>query len=255
MSSSAWARWSAGGLLCLLCGSSWAGLMAESTRVVFEAGGAEQSLQLVNLNPYPVVVQAWVDDGHLESGPDAAGAAGAAVMPIPPIFRLNPKGQISLRLLATGVPLPVDRESLFWLNLYEIPPTRTDLPADAQTLTVTLRTQMKVLMRPAKLPVSVEDLPEQLRFTLEQRTDGPRLRIDNASPYYATFRALELACARGPAQPLAAEMVAPLTAETLALDSSPPCAVEQAEVRFLLVGDDGNPVAGKAALASSVSGS
>ncbi|NHR04860.1 molecular chaperone [Chromobacterium haemolyticum] len=241
-------------MLCLWCGSSQAGLLAESTRVVFAAGSAEQSLQLVNLNPYPVVVQAWVDDGRLESGPDAVGAAEAAVMPIPPIFRLNPKAQISLRLIATGVPLPADRESLFWLNLYEIPPARTDLPADSQTLTVTLRTQMKLFMRPAKLTSSVEDLPGLLSFALEQGVGGLRLRIDNPSPYYATFRSLEVACAGGEAQAPAADMLAPRTGETLVLAAPLPCAAEAVEVRFLLVGDDGNPVAGRAALRTSASG-
>lgn len=249
MSSKAWLRWKAGGLLCLLCGSCWAGLMAESTRVVFAAGSAEQSLQLVNTNPYPVVVQAWVDDGGLESGPDTASAADAAVMPIPPIFRLNPQAQISLRLIATGVPLPADRESLFWLNLYEIPPRPGDLPADAQTLTVTLRTQMKLFMRPAKLPSPVEKVPEQLRFSLVPTKDGQGLRIDNPSPYYATFRALELVCAGELAQPLTADMVAPQAWETL--DLPLPCEAEAAEVRFLLVDDDGKPVAGRAELWAS----
>ncbi|MCS3806380.1 P pilus assembly chaperone PapD [Chromobacterium alkanivorans] len=249
MSSRAWPCWKVGGLLCLLCGSSWAGLMAESTRVVFAAGSAEQSLQLVNTNPYPVVVQAWVDGGGLESGPDTASAA---VMPIPPIFRLNPQAQISLRLIATGVPLPADRESLFWLNLYEIPPRPGDLPADAQTLTVTLRTQMKLFMRPAKLPSSAEQLPEQLRFALEQDADGSRLRIANPSPYYATFRSLEVVCAGEAAQPLTVDMLAPLARETLDLATPLPCAAEAAEARFLLVDDDGNPVAGRAALGTDV---
>ena len=247
MSSKTWPRWKAGGLLCLLCGSCWAGLMAESTRVVFAAGSAEQSLQLANTNPYPVVVQAWVDDGGLESGPDTASAA---VMPIPPIFRLNPQAQISLRLIATGVPLPADRESLFWLNLYEIPPRPGDLPADAQTLTVTLRTQMKLFMRPAKLPSSAEQLPEQLRFALEQGADGPRLRIVNPSPYYATFRSLEVACAGEAAQPLTVDMLAPLTDQILPLPPSYRCDEAAATARFLLVDDDGNPVAGEARVGS-----
>ncbi|OQS37991.1 hypothetical protein B0T40_07690 [Chromobacterium haemolyticum] len=236
----------AGGVAgCLSCSVS-AGIMAESTRVVFAAGSAEQSLQLANLNPYPVMVQAWVDDGRLESGPDSAEAAAVA---LPPIFRLNPQGQISLRLIATGLPLPADRESLFWLNLYEIPPKPGDLPADAQTLTVTLRTQMKLFMRPAKLPSPVEKVPEQLRFSLVPTKDGQGLRIDNPSPYYATFRALELVCAGELAQPLTADMVAPQAWETL--DLPLPCEAEAAEVRFLLVDDDGKPVAGRAELWAS----
>ncbi|WP_053074504.1 molecular chaperone [Chromobacterium sp. LK1] len=243
MCNKAW-RWGLRGLLCLLCGSSWAGLMAESTRVVFAGGSAEQSLQLINLNRYPVLVQAWVDDGRLDSGPDTLGAE-AAVMPMPPIFRLNPDGQISLRLIATGTPLPVDRESLFWLNLYEIPPARMDLPAAARTLTVTLRTQMKVLMRPAGLRAALEDLPRWLRFAVTREPSGAQLRIDNPSPYFASFRALELRCAGLPALALAADMAPPLAALSLPLPASFHCEDGAATARFLLLDDDGQPLAGE----------
>jgi P pilus assembly chaperone PapD len=66
-----------------------------------------------------VVVEAWVDDGELDSAPEKSTAP---VIPLPPIFRLNAGDQLSLRLLHTGAPLARDRESLFWLNLYEIRP-------------------------------------------------------------------------------------------------------------------------------------
>ncbi|MBF3117189.1 fimbria/pilus periplasmic chaperone, partial [Pseudomonas aeruginosa] len=120
-------------------------MTAERTRLVFVEGQREASLLLVNQNPYPVLVQAWVDDGALDGDPDTALAP---FLPLPPVFRLEPGRQRSLRLLATGQAQARDRESLYWLNIYEIPPQATAEAAGRPRLTVTLRTQMKVLYRP-----------------------------------------------------------------------------------------------------------
>lgn len=107
-------------LLAMLClaPTSEAGVTAERTRLVFVEGQREASLLLVNQNPYPVLVQAWVDDGALDGEPDTALAP---FLPLPPVFRLEPGRQRSLRLLATGQAQARDRESLYWLNIYEIP--------------------------------------------------------------------------------------------------------------------------------------
>ncbi|UTN74283.1 molecular chaperone [Pseudomonas aeruginosa] len=107
-------------LLAMLClaPTSEAGVTAERTRLVFVEGQREASLLLVNQNPYPVLVQAWVDDGALDGEPDTALAP---FLPLPPVFRLEPGRQRSLRLLATGQAQAQDRESLYWLNIYEIP--------------------------------------------------------------------------------------------------------------------------------------
>ncbi len=131
-------------MLCL-APTSEAGVTAERTRLVFVEGQREASLLLVNQNPYPVLVQAWVDDGALDGEPDTALAP---FLPLPPVFRLEPGRQRSLRLLATGQAQARDRESLYWLNIYEIPPQATAEAAGRPRLTVTLRTQMKVLYRP-----------------------------------------------------------------------------------------------------------
>src|SRR5204863_2939575 len=58
------------------------------------------------------------------------------------------------RLINSGAALPSDRESLFWLNIYEIPSTPNGSMAESQLVTVTMRTQIKVFVRPRKLPFS-----------------------------------------------------------------------------------------------------
>ncbi|MCR3870909.1 molecular chaperone, partial [Pseudomonas aeruginosa] len=164
-------------LLAMLClaPTSEAGVTAERTRLVFVEGQREASLLLVNQNPYPVLVQAWVDDGALDGEPDTALAP---FLPLPPVFRLEPGRQRSLRLLATGQAQARDRESLYWLNIYEIPPQATAEAAGRPRLTVTLRTQMKVLYRPHGLHPHAEDAAAELGFALRDET----LRVDNPTP-------------------------------------------------------------------------
>ncbi|MEW3693278.1 molecular chaperone [Pseudomonas aeruginosa] len=172
-------------LLAMLClaPASEAGVTAERTRLVFVEGQREASLLLVNQNPYPVLVQVWVDDGALDGEPDTAQAP---FLPLPPVFRLEPGRQRSLRLLATGQAQAGDRESLYWLNIYEIPPQATAEAAGRPRLTVTLRTQMKVLYRPHGLHPHAEDAVAELGFALRDET----LRVDNPTPYFVSLAGL-----------------------------------------------------------------
>lgn len=165
-------------MLCL-APTSEAGVTAERTRLVFVEGQREASLLLVNQNPYPVLVQAWVDDGALDGEPDTALAS-----------RLQAEygRQRSLRLLATGQAQARDRESLYWLNIYEIPPQATAEAAGRPRLTVTLRTQMKVLYRPHGLHPHAEDAAAELGFALRDET----LRVDNPTPYFVSLAGLAL---------------------------------------------------------------
>lgn len=163
-----------------------AGVTAERTRLILEQGQREVSLALVNQNTYPVLVQTWIDDGAVDAEPDTAEAP---FMPLPAVFRLEPGQQRSVRVLATGQTLSSDRESLYWLNLYEIPPRTDAKPGDGQArLTVTLRTQMKVIYRPTALKADAERAPEQLRFT---RTDNS-VQVENPTPYYITLADLSV---------------------------------------------------------------
>lgn len=227
-------------MLGLLAGpAALAGVTAERTRIIFDEGQRETSLLLVNQNSYPVIVQTWIDDGDLESAPDTAQAP---IMPLPPVFRLNPQQQRSLRLLHTGQALPKDRESLYWLNLYEIPPQSNEPLAEGQTrLTVTLRTQMKVIYRPSALRKDAEEAPRQLVF----RRHGGSVQVENPTPYFITLAGAEVR--QGSASlPLPGELLVPFSQHTL----TPPQALPASagEVRYLWIDDGGNSQTGETTL-------
>ena len=71
-----------------------AAVNAAATRVVFNDGETEASLQLVNKNTYPVVVQAWSDDGDPQATPDKSASP---VLVLPAVFKLQPEEMTNLR--------------------------------------------------------------------------------------------------------------------------------------------------------------
>lgn len=226
--------------LLLLSHGSLAGVTAERTRVVFHEGQREASLSLVNQNTYPVIVQTWIDDGAIDSTPEVAQAP---IIPIPPIFRLNPNQQRSLRLLYTEQMLPKDRESLYWLNLYEIPPQPPEPLIEGQSrLTVTLRTQMKVIYRPKGLNPDIGSIPANL-ITFQKIGDG--LLIENPTPYVITLSSIEtgqshLSMTEGPLLPFSKFM--------LALPSNSNSNSNSKKIKFTWIDDDGNIRSGESKL-------
>jgi len=218
-------------VICSFVAPAWAGVTAERTRVIVHQGEREASLALVNQNRYPVIVQAWVDDGAPDSTPDTAQAP---LMPLPPVFRLNAGQQRSLRLLYTGQTLPTDRESLYWLNIYEIPPQAdTVLAEDQARLTVTLRTQMKVIYRPASLKNSAEDAPRQLRFA--RGTEG--VQVVNPTPCFITLTGARLQDGKA-FIPLPGDLLPPFS--TRSLTSQPAEVPRGADIEFEWIDDGGN---------------
>ncbi len=234
--------WSAA-LWLLLCGWGHAGVIIESSRVVFSAADREQSLLMSNGNSYPVIVQTWIDDGAPDGTPETAGEV--PVLPLPGIFRLEPGEQKNLRLLATQIKQPQDRESLYWLNIYEIPPTDANLPPGVSAVKVAVRLQLKMFYRPQHLKLGVDKLTEQQQFSLIRQPGTLKLKVENASPYYATFSAAKLS-GGGQSRELNIGMLAPFSQRTLDIDGG--AAWQPDSISYILVNDDGNGVVGKKSL-------
>ncbi|MGH3802910.1 MAG: fimbrial biogenesis chaperone [Stenotrophomonas sp.] len=227
-------------VLLLACATARAGVTAERTRVIFNAGDTETALRVVNQNSYPVVVQAWIDDGDPESTPDTAEAP---IIPLPPVFRLEPGEQRSLRLVSVGATPPSDRESLYWLNLYEIPPDAARVADDASSrLTVTLRTQMKVIHRPKGLSMT----PQRAVARMEFRVEEGRMAVLNPTPYVMTLSGISL-CSDPQEGWGEGALVRPFAQVWVALPASN-CARSTNAVRFSWIDDDGNIQQGSARL-------
>ncbi|MBV4465852.1 fimbria/pilus periplasmic chaperone [Pseudomonas sp. SWRI79] len=181
-----------------------ASIVLNNTRVVYEAQDRETSVKLTNAGKKPLVVQSWIDDGDVKKDPSLMKLP---FILMPPITRVDPgKGQ-TLRLMYTGEALPQDRESVFYLNLLEIPP-KAATSADQNIMQIALRTRVKVFFRPANLKGNSSEAPKKLLWTLLKKESGWSLECTNPSSYYVSMTEIALSTGKT-SLPVSDGMVAP----------------------------------------------
>lgn len=182
-----------------LCCFTWllstplqAGVVIASTRVIYPAQEKQVTVSITNdEKEFPLLVHAWIDDGHEEKTPDQLNVPFLLTLPV---FRMEPGKSQSLRIThLTDKPLPADKESVFWLNVLEVPPKPKAVDGKTpNTMQLAFRTRIKLFFRPAKLPGSVGDAPGQLRWKLVTEGKDHVLEASNPSPYFVSFESVAL---------------------------------------------------------------
>ncbi|EIL3123554.1 fimbrial chaperone [Escherichia coli] len=155
-----------------ICNKTMAAFTLGGTRFIYEEGRKNTSFDVTNDADKTYGGQVWIDNQSKNSG--------VYMVPTPPFFKLAPKQTQILRILKTegGVPLPEDRESLFWLNVQEIPPKAEK--ADDPILSIALNSRVKLFYRPRSL-VQARNGAEK-RMKLIQKSGITFLK--NPTPYY-----------------------------------------------------------------------
>lgn len=173
-----------------------ASVLVGGTRVILREKDREASISIKNTGTSPYVVQAWIDDGE--------GSRKTPFVLTPPLSRLDGGTENVLRIMRVSATLPADRESVFWLNVKEIP----ERPQEDNVLQIAMRTRIKLFYRPGALPGTPAEARAQLRWAVAPgpQGHGAVLRIGNPSPYHVTFTALTV---NGGAQQINANMVPP----------------------------------------------
>lgn len=176
--------------LCLVAPQAHANVLIGGTRIVFPAKDGEVTVRLTNENDHPVLIESWIDRGDLHSTPESVDAP---FLITPPLFRMDAQKEQSLRIVYTHDQLPADRESLFWLNVLEVPPKPTGPQTEGQNLLqLALRSRLKLFYRPAGLQGDPLKAPAQLTWKVVADGKGYALEAHNPTPYYVTVTAAML---------------------------------------------------------------
>ena len=196
-------------LLSMQClSATWAAMVIEGTRVVVRGGDKETIVKMSNQGNVPLVVQTWIDNGE----PDRDKTPDQIRVPYnltPPIARVDPtKGQ-TVRIFQTGETMPLDRESLYWFNVLEIPPKNKQL--EESLVQFTIRSRLKLIYRPKALGRDVpREAINQIRWTLVTDKEGKiALRAHNLTPYFFTFGHGEVLTTAAGSLKLQGDMAAP----------------------------------------------
>ena len=185
-----------------------ANVVITGTRVVYKADDKEVTIKLTNAGIQPALVQAWADKGNAKSTPETADAP---FLIMPPIFRMEPDKSQTLRMTYTGETLPPDRESLFWLNVLDVPP----MPVKAQStqqnyLQIAIRSRIKIFFRPAGLSGTADEAADHIKWSIVNSTAAKtyRLRASNPAAFHVSFGRVALTVA-GHKYEAEASMIAP----------------------------------------------
>ncbi|WP_211461978.1 fimbrial biogenesis chaperone [Collimonas silvisoli] len=166
-----------GSVLAICALAANAGVMLGGTRVILGEKDRQASIPLKNHDTSPYVVQTWVDAGE--------GKNKTPLLVTPPLSRLDPGAENILRIVRISGDLPSDRESVFWLNVKEIP-EKSDQP---NVLQIAVRTRIKIFYRPAGLAGKPEEAHSLITLAVVPGEDGKgaALRVSNPSAYNVTF--------------------------------------------------------------------
>jgi chaperone protein EcpD len=224
-----------------------AGVVVNGTRVVYPASKREVTISIRNAGETPSLVQSWLDAGDPHSKP---GESKVPFVLTPPLFRLDPTKVQSLRLVYTHDPLPEDRESLFWLNVLDVPPRAATNPDLPNQLDLAFKHRMKVFFRPANLASSAAEAPARLTWKALS-TEGKLVGIQASNPtaYHVSLTQISVTIA-GHAVIAKADMVDPFANRTFDLPDPVTAPGGAIAVEYWFVNDYGGNVSGTASASS-----
>lgn len=176
-------------MFALLSPLAHASVTLSGTRVVFVASEKEVTIQMTNDGKLPALVQSWIDKGDQQASPDDIDVPFVIT---PSIFRIEPGRGQTLRIIHTGESLPADKESLFWLNVLDVPPKATD-DQDVNRLQLAFRTRVKLMYLPDGLSGDASSAPTQLTWRIAADS-GQRavLEATNPTPYVVNLSGIAL---------------------------------------------------------------
>lgn len=168
------------------------GLATSSSRVIFENDENQKSFILANINEYPIIVQSWVDEGEGNSN-----YLNSPFVVTPPVFKMQQDQNQSIRIIYKGNELPQDRESVYWLNLYEIPGKainqKNKFEPKQAYLNLAMNTQLKIFYRPKKLiKMDLDMIISNLDFSIQNLDGKTYIICKNSSPYNISFAKLKI---------------------------------------------------------------
>ncbi|OQS31667.1 hypothetical protein B0T45_22655 [Chromobacterium haemolyticum] len=153
---------------------AWA-LSLDALRYVFTGDKDSISVIVSNEAKRTFGGQVWVDN-IVESD------TRPTFVVTPSFFKLKSEKKQVLRVIK-AVNLPQDKESVYWLNLQEIPPLM-----EGSGLSVAVRTRVKLFYRPAALLKGRKQAEEKM--LLLASPDGKSLSLKNTTPYIFAINSL-----------------------------------------------------------------
>ncbi len=167
----------------LLVQSAYSAIALDRTRVIYNENDKSVSVGLTNEHKTsPYLAQTWIENDKDEK-------VNSPFIVTPPVHRLeaNSKSQIKIQAIPAVAQLPKDRESVYFLNVREIPP-RSD---KANVLQIALQTKIKLFYRPSAISIKerMDIIPQENDIKIAKQ--GGNYIVKNPSPFFLSITKLK----------------------------------------------------------------
>ena len=164
---------------CIVHSALADGITIGGTRLIYNGGQKEASLNVTNSSTGVYLIQSWAET---ENG----GAEKTPFIITPPLFRLDGNQQNLLRVVHSGGNLPEDRESLYWLNVKAI--LAASKSETQNSLQIAVKNRLKLIYRPQGLKGLPDDVSNQLTWS----RSGNTITVKNPTPFYMNFQQVKV---------------------------------------------------------------
>ncbi|MED9196677.1 fimbrial assembly chaperone [Escherichia marmotae] len=131
-------------LLAGMVTPAWGGVYIYGTRVIYPEQKKEITVQLMNEGNRSALVQSWIDDGDTSQPPEKIHVPFVLT---PPVTHVKGGEGQQLKIKKLANTLPKDRESLFFLNVLDIPPNSEKNEGKNQ-IKFAMQNRIKFIYRP-----------------------------------------------------------------------------------------------------------
>ncbi len=156
-------------------------IIVNGTRFIYSEETTEITIQMSNSGDSPSLAQVWLDNGDAGKLPEEISTP---FIISPPIARIDAKNGQSIRIKkATDKRIAAnDRESLWWLNILDIPSVdKSQATENAAILNLAIRSRFKFFWRPIGLG-DRQNAESKMEFIAT--SDG--ITLVNPTPFFIT---------------------------------------------------------------------
>ncbi|CAB5662464.1 molecular chaperone [Providencia hangzhouensis] len=169
-------------LTILFSSSTFSNVIITGTRIIYPADADSITVQLTNNSKTSSLVQSWIDNGDENSTPENSEAPFYLS---PPIVKIEGLQGQQLKIKKTPGKLSDNVESVFFLNVLDIPKT-PESAKGKNVIQLATRSRIKIFYRPIGLTESSDEVINHASYQIKNNN----ILVKNNSQYHLTIAAI-----------------------------------------------------------------
>ncbi|WP_247601765.1 fimbrial biogenesis chaperone, partial [Providencia rettgeri] len=168
-------------LTILFSSATLSNVIITGTRIIYPADADSIAVQLTNNSKTSSLVQSWIDNGDENSTPENSEAPFYLS---PPIVKIEGLQGQQLKIKKIPGKLPENVESVFFLNVLDIPKT-PESAKGKNAIQLATRSRIKIFYR----PIGLTESPDEVINNASYQIKNNKILVKNNSQYHLTIAA------------------------------------------------------------------